>query len=147
MSGAPKLDLAQYKKNYGSGIPTWSPLYHESSPKTTSPNLVGGMLLPHSMRVVDTSAVTFGLDILNGKRGGEKLGWSATETAVGCRIRDYGSGVPHWSPLYGGSEWRKKEDATGGLRFKNFRTGQVTDRPTEEMVRRMKEEEEKGKMA
>ena len=137
MSGAaPKLNLDLYKKNYGAGIPTWSPLYHEDGVITPSPNLVGGVLLPHSMRYVDTDAVTFGLDVLNGKRGGEKLGWSAQETAVGCRIRDYGSGVPHWSPLYGGSEWRKVEDTTGGLRFKNFKTGEVTERPTAEMIKK-----------
>ena len=148
MSAAPKKDLALYKKNYGAGIPSWSPLYHEDENLTPSPNLVGGMLLPHSMRVVDNDAVTFGLDVLRGKRGGEKLGWSAQETAVGCRIRDYGSGVPHWSPLYGGSEWRKKEDETGGLKFKNFRTGVVTERPTVEIlegIRRGEEEASKGK--
>jgi len=64
------------------------------------------------MRQIDKSAVTFGLDVLQGKgeqKGKVKLGWSPQETAVGCRIRDYGSGVPHWSPLYGGSNWRAKE--------------------------------------
>ena len=145
MSAAPKLNLDLYKKNYGSGIPTWSPLYHEHETIAPSPNLVGGVLLPHSMRYVNKDDVTFGLDILNGKRGGEKLGWSAQETAVGCRIRDYGSGVPHWSPLYGGSEWRKVESATGGLRYKNFKTGEVTERPSREIIAEVEKMEKENK--
>mgnify|MGYP000394817838 CR=1 FL=1 len=99
--------------------------------------MVGGVLLPPSMRTVDKNAVSFGLDVLAGKdteSGGKTvaLGWDKTETAVGCRTRDYGSGVPHWSPLYGGSEWRKTEKATGYLRYKNFKTGEISAKPSDE---------------
>ena len=62
-----------------------------------------------------------------------QLGWSAAETAAGCRIRDYGSGVPHWSPLYGGSKWRDEEAKAKVLRFKNFKTGEITDRPSHDV--------------
>ena len=89
------------------------------------------MLLPPSLRVLDRSAVTFGTDALRGNvaLGKPALGWSAAETAVGCRIRDYGSGVPHWSPLYQGSGWRQKEDREGVLTFKDFKTGTVAKIP------------------
>jgi hypothetical protein len=139
---APK-DKELYARNYGNGIPSWSPLYHEDPTTEQSPNLVGGFLLPHSMRVVDQAAVEYGLDVLQGRgtQGGVKLGWSPQETAVGCRIRDYGSGVPHWSPLYGGSEWRKTETATGFLRYKNFKTAQITERPTAEILEAIKKGE------
>mmetsp|Transcript_9409 Transcript_9409/g.18815 ORF Transcript_9409/g.18815 Transcript_9409/m.18815 type:complete len:143 (+) Transcript_9409:40-468(+) len=135
---APALNLEEYKKNYGCGIPTWSPLYHEpmEGAPTTSGNLVGGVLLPPGMRQIDKDAITFGLDVLRGKgtsEGREKLGWSAAETAAGCRIRDYGSGVPHWSPLYGGSKWRDEESKAGVLRFKNFKTGDITSRPSHDV--------------
>ena len=118
--------MAKYKKNYGYGTPTWSPLYHEDGEITPSANLIGGVLLPPMFRVVDQDAVTSGLDVLAGKGDRPKLGWSAQETAVGCRIRDYGSGVPHWSPLYGGSEWRLNEQTQKGLRYKNFKSGVVS---------------------
>lgn len=118
----------------GCGIPTWSPLYHEPPEGATkaNPNLVGGVLLPPTMRHIDKDAITFGLDALRGKNGREKLGWSAQETAAGCRIRDYGSGVPHWSPLYGGSSWRAKEIDQKLPRFKDFKTGEVHDCPSHE---------------
>mmetsp|Transcript_3963 Transcript_3963/g.8000 ORF Transcript_3963/g.8000 Transcript_3963/m.8000 type:complete len:146 (+) Transcript_3963:45-482(+) len=141
---APALNLEEYKKNYGCGIPTWSPLYHEdpSDGPPPQPNLVGGVLLPATMRQIDKDAITFGLDVLQGKgkqEGKVKLGWSPQETAVGCRIRDYGSGVPHWSPLYGGSNWRGKEIKNKIPRYKDFKTGIVSDRPSYE-----REEEEEG---
>ncbi|GMI57556.1 hypothetical protein ScalyP_jg11469 [Parmales sp. scaly parma] len=132
---APALNLEQYQKNYGCGIPSWSPLYHEDPEPAANPNMVGGVLLPPNMRTVDQDAISFGLNVLSGKdEKGNKtksLGWSKAETAEGCRIRDYGSGVPHWSPLYGGSEWRKEENKQGQIRYKNFRTGEVTEKPSD----------------
>ena len=52
---APALNLEEYKKNYGCGIPSWSPLYHEpmEGAPTTPVNLVGGRLLPPDMREID----------------------------------------------------------------------------------------------
>ena len=75
---APALNLEEYKKNYGCGIPEWSPLYHEpmEGAPTTSVNLVGGRLLPPDMRAIDKDAITFGLDVLRGKgtsEGREKV--------------------------------------------------------------------------
>ncbi len=87
------------------------------------------MLLPPSLRVLDRAAVTFGTDALRGANGAPALGWSAAETAAGCRVRDYGSGVPHWSPLYQGSDWRKKEVNEGVLSFKDFKSGQISRQP------------------
>ncbi|GMI38776.1 hypothetical protein TeGR_g11262 [Tetraparma gracilis] len=131
---APTLNVEKFKKNYGYGTPTWSPLYHEDGEIVPSANLVGGVLLPPLFRTVDKEAITSGLDVLKGNEaeGRPRLGWSAQETAVGCRIRDYGSGVPHWSPLYGGSAWRKKEQEEKILRYKNFRTNEVTSRPSDD---------------
>ncbi|GMH66231.1 hypothetical protein TrLO_g4003 [Triparma laevis f. longispina] len=143
---APALNLEEYKKNYGCGIPSWSPLYHEPMPgePTQSVNLVGGVLLPPGMRKIDQEAITFGLDVLAGKGPSRaKLGWSAQETAVGCRIRDYGSGVPHWSPLYGGSDWRNAElrgEKDYKPKFKDFKTGRINDKVSTDLT----EEEKMG---
>ena len=125
-------NIEKFKKNYGYGTPTWSPLYHEDGEITPSVNLVGGVLLPPLFRHVDSTAITKDLEILSGKSGRPKLGWSAQETAVGCRIRDYGSGVPHWSPLYGGSQWRKREQEDNVLRYKSFKDGVVREQPSED---------------
>jgi len=100
------------------------------------------VLLPPLFRTVDNDAITNDLAVLKGKVEEEdgvevtrpRLGWSAQETAVGCRIRDYGSGVPHWSPLYGGSEWRKGEIDKDQLSYKSFKTGVIQKRPSDDPI-------------
>jgi hypothetical protein len=90
-------------------------------------------------RHIDKDAITVDLEVLAGKKEADgsvrpRLGWSAQETAVGCRIRDYGSGVPHWSPLYGGSEWRKNEQQQNALRYKSFKDGTIREAPSDDPV-------------
>eukprot|EP00636_Phaeomonas_parva_P011551 CAMPEP_0118862746 /NCGR_PEP_ID=MMETSP1163-20130328/7847_1 /TAXON_ID=124430 /ORGANISM="Phaeomonas parva, Strain CCMP2877" /LENGTH=399 /DNA_ID=CAMNT_0006796677 /DNA_START=107 /DNA_END=1306 /DNA_ORIENTATION=+ len=70
----------------------------EQRPKEN--NIVGGTLLPWTMRPLDHDTMRAQMDSLYGVKTGVRLAWNKEQTAEGCRKRDYGAGVPMWSPLY-----------------------------------------------
>ncbi|GMH80389.1 hypothetical protein TrST_g12915 [Triparma strigata] len=89
-AGAPALDLENYKKFYGFGIPKWSPYYYvtEGDDVKNAETIrrykeEGGGALPRFQTHDDLRS--------------HLLTMSDTELN---RMRDFGCGKPHWSPYY-----------------------------------------------
>ena len=106
-SGAPKLDLENYKKFYGNGIPRWSPYYRvtvegdlENQAQILKFKSEGHGSLPlfHTHEELATHLVTMPDHKLN-------------------RMRDFGCGKPHWSPLYSEPAYKYESRAIEGDRI------------------------------
>ena len=65
-----------------------------------SGNIVGGTLMPPQMRRINRDEMLDKINALYGVSSGVRMAWNKEQTATGCRKRDYGAGVPLWSPLY-----------------------------------------------
>ncbi|GMI42233.1 hypothetical protein TrCOL_g4125 [Triparma columacea] len=89
-AGAPALDLENYKKFYGFGIPKWSPYYYvtEDDDEKNAETIrrfkeEGGGSMPRFTSHEELK--------------GHLVNMSDTELN---RMRDFGCGKPHWSPYY-----------------------------------------------
>ncbi|GMI39033.1 hypothetical protein TeGR_g9809 [Tetraparma gracilis] len=103
-SGAPALDLENYKKFYGFGIPKWSPYYYVTGEddKNNAETIrkfkeEGGGALPRFQTHEELK--------------NHLIHMSDTELN---RMRDFGCGKPHWSPYYVDAAYEHESRAIPG---------------------------------
>eukprot|EP00639_Heterosigma_akashiwo_P016227 CAMPEP_0206401140 /NCGR_PEP_ID=MMETSP0294-20121207/26052_1 /ASSEMBLY_ACC=CAM_ASM_000327 /TAXON_ID=39354 /ORGANISM="Heterosigma akashiwo, Strain CCMP2393" /LENGTH=136 /DNA_ID=CAMNT_0053857703 /DNA_START=45 /DNA_END=451 /DNA_ORIENTATION=+ len=96
-----------------SGVPQWSPYFVPGGERIYPDGIVkedrfsyGNYLLPATMRKVRQEDLTKQLDVLRGKGNGIPMG--CTGNLQKNKERDFGKGIPKWSPFY--REQHKKQE-------------------------------------
>ena len=91
----------QKKKNYGHGIPTWSP-YHNASKQRPNDGKTREVL-PLEYREIPKQDLVWQLDALRGtglSAGNAPMGTSLSAVEMANEMRGTVGGSPHWSPYY-----------------------------------------------